>query len=163
VHRAAPAVSSGGSWVRIGVMNVPRMFHTATLLPAAGGPLNRTRQVLVTGGPDPGNEVSTGQTSEVFDLASSSWTLTGNMKSIRTGHTAALLASGRVLLAGGLGGSSEVQPIRPRRPRLAQNVTQLPRSLFHQHKRWTSGKFMPVPNSTTQIFCRRYETRGTHC
>ncbi len=50
VHRAAPAVSSGGSWVRIGVMNVPRMFHTATLLPAAGGPLNRTRQVLVAGG-----------------------------------------------------------------------------------------------------------------
>jgi hypothetical protein len=84
-------------------MNVPRMFHTATALPAAG-PLNRPRQVLVTGGPDPGNEITTRQTTEIFDLVTSGWTLMGNMHSDRTGHIAALLTGGKVLLAGGLGG-----------------------------------------------------------
>jgi Galactose oxidase, central domain/Kelch motif len=102
-----PPPDSTGSWVRAGSMNVTRMFHTATALPAAGGPVIRDRQVLVTGGPDPGNEISTGQTTEIYDLAADSWMLTGNMQSDRTGHTAALLSGGRVLLAGGLGGALE--------------------------------------------------------
>jgi hypothetical protein len=100
-----PSVSTG-SWVTVGSMNVTRMFHTATALPAAGGPLDRDRQVLVTGGPDPGNEMTTGQTTEVYDLATESWTLTGKMQTDRTGHTAALLSGGRVLLAGGVGSNT---------------------------------------------------------
>ncbi len=103
-HQPIASISTG-SWVRAGSMNVTRMFHTATALPAAGGPLNRDRQVLITGGPDPGNELTTGQTTEVYDLAADSWTLTGNMQSDRTGHIAAPLSGGRVLLAGGLGGA----------------------------------------------------------
>jgi hypothetical protein len=91
--------------VQVGSMNVPRMFHTATALPATGPPLHRSSRVLVTGGPDPGNEITTGQTTEIYDSATNSWTLTGNMHSDRTGHVAALLSDGKVLLAGGLGGA----------------------------------------------------------
>jgi Galactose oxidase, central domain/Kelch motif len=97
--------SDGSSWVRVGSMNWPRMFHTATALPAAGPPLHRTQQVLVTGGPDPGNEITSGQTTEIYNSATGSWTLTGNMHSDRTGHIAGLLTGGKVLLAGGLGGA----------------------------------------------------------
>ena len=44
-------------------------------------------------------------TTEVFDLATGSWTLTGSMHSDRTGHLAVALEGGRVFLAGGLGGA----------------------------------------------------------
>lgn len=101
VIQPPPSVSTG-SWVSVGSMNVSRMFHTATALPAAGGPLNRDRQVLVTGGPDPNTPPTAGHTTEIYDLAAGSWTLTGNMQSARTAHTAALLSGGRVLLAGGV-------------------------------------------------------------
>lgn len=105
------ASNSTGSWVNASPMNVSRMFHTATALPVTGGPRNRDRQVLVTGGPDPGDEVTSGQTTEVYDLATGSWMLTGNMQSDRTGHTAALLSGGRVLLAGGLGGTYDTTTV----------------------------------------------------
>jgi hypothetical protein len=101
---ASVAALATGSWVFTGQMNVPRMFHTATALPPVG-PLHSDPQVLVAGGPDPGNEVTTGQTTEVFDLATGSWTLTGSMHSDRTGHLAAALEDGRVFVAGGLGGA----------------------------------------------------------
>jgi hypothetical protein len=105
VARQPMAAISAGSWVRARSMNVARMFHTATALPAAGGPLGRDGQVLVTGGPDPGDEVTSGATTEVYDLGTDSWTFTANMRSIRTGHVAVPLGGGRVLLAGGLGGA----------------------------------------------------------
>ena len=101
---ASVAALATGSWVLTGQMNVPRMFHTATALPSVGS-LHSDPQVLVAGGPDPGNEVTTGQTTEVFDLATGSWTLTGSMHSDRTGHLAAALEDGRVFVAGGLGGA----------------------------------------------------------
>jgi hypothetical protein len=103
----SPASTAGGSWVQVGPMNVTRMFHTATLLPASGA-LNRTRQVLVTGGPDPGNEITTGKTTEIYDSATRAWTLTGNLHSDRTGHTATMLPGGKVLVAGGGDNSAEI-------------------------------------------------------
>jgi Galactose oxidase, central domain len=94
---ASVAALATGSWVFTGQMNVPRMFHTATALPSVG--LHSDPQVLVAGGPDPGNEVTTGQTTEVFDLATGSWTPTGSMHSDRTGHLAVALEGGRVFLS----------------------------------------------------------------
>ncbi|MFO0984158.1 MAG: kelch repeat-containing protein [Planctomycetota bacterium] len=86
------------SWSMTPPMSVPRSGHTATLL-ASG-------RVLVAGGYDqmpcyPSCGVPVHDTAEVYDPATSSWTPTGDLMGARGGHTATLLPSGKVLLAGG--------------------------------------------------------------
>jgi hypothetical protein len=75
-----------------GRLSVARSGHTASLLP--------TGQVVIAGGWG-----STGITAaaELFDPASSTFTVTGAMTTARAGHTATVLHSGAVLIAGGLG------------------------------------------------------------
>jgi len=55
-------------------------------------------QVLVAGGTDGGADLAS---AELYNPASGSWTFTGSMSSPRNAHTATLLASGEVLVAGG--------------------------------------------------------------
>jgi hypothetical protein len=95
------------SWVVTGSMNLPRMLHTATLLPAASSP-SGTPQVLVAGGADPGDAIASGMTTEIFDLGTGIWTYAGNMHAIRTAQTATMLLSGKVLVCGGGNNSAEV-------------------------------------------------------
>jgi N-acetylneuraminic acid mutarotase len=84
-----------GKWSVTGNLVKPRVVHTATLLPNG--------KVLVVGGdtsplpPDFGR----GNTAELYDPATGTWTLTGSMGTARTSHTATLLQDGRVLVAGG--------------------------------------------------------------
>jgi hypothetical protein len=104
VGKISAALPAGGSWIQMGMMNVPRQFHTATLLTAAS-PLHRTFQVLVAGGAEP---TPFRMTTEVFDSETGNWTFTGNMHSFRTGHTAMMLTGGKVLVAGGGDNSAEV-------------------------------------------------------
>jgi hypothetical protein len=99
--------NDGSSWVQVGSMTIPRVFHTATALPAGISLLNRFPQVLVTGGPDP-EGIVTGRITEIYDSATNSWTYTGGINSVRTGHTATMLISGKVLLAGGGDNSAEL-------------------------------------------------------
>jgi hypothetical protein len=89
------------TWTTVAPMNVARAFHTATLL--ADG------RVLVAGGGEPFHLVSGGNiawnavyvSAEIYDPKTDTWTLAGNMNDPRTEHQAVLLASKRVLVAGG--------------------------------------------------------------
>ena len=88
-----------GTWTSAGSLAVPRVFHSATLLPNG--------KVLVTGGyknDHPGGVTlpQSVQVSELFDPATGTLTGAGDLNVARESATATLLASGEVLVAGGL-------------------------------------------------------------
>ena len=84
------------SFTPTGAMAAPRYQVTATTL--------RDGRVLVAGGawtPPGGGETSVA-TAELYDPRTGSFTRTGNLITPRSGHTATLLADGRVLVLGGM-------------------------------------------------------------
>jgi N-acetylneuraminic acid mutarotase len=88
-----------GTWTLLPhEMATPRTQHTATLLPSG--------KVLVTGGFNNGVPLSS---SEIFDPAAlldpsiPPWSTAESLIFPRAGHTAVLLTSGKVLIAGGVG------------------------------------------------------------
>ena len=101
---------STGSFRPTGNMNAFRSNHTATLL------LDGT--ALITGG-DSWTEGGYGYyycclaTAELYDTLTGRFTNTGSMVRGRAGHTATLLKSGKVLIAGGSGGSNTAELYNP--------------------------------------------------
>jgi N-acetylneuraminic acid mutarotase len=91
-----------GSWSTTGSMEEARGYHTATLLPDG--------RVLVTGGRS--NNSSTGHalnSAEIYDPTTGRWTSVESMSRARFSHTATLLATGQVLVAGaGIGTGARV-------------------------------------------------------
>ena len=88
-----------GIWTATGSLADPRRWHTATLLPDG--------KVLVVGGYRYAyiyDNVSA--SAELFDPATGAWSLTGFLITARINHTATLLSSGKVLVAGGANSSS---------------------------------------------------------
>jgi N-acetylneuraminic acid mutarotase len=87
------------SWTPAGTLNQPRAEHSATLL--ANG------KVLIVGGLSVCNSqvCNTLATTELFDPATNSFTPGPVLPQGRLEHSATLLASGNVLLAGGCSGS----------------------------------------------------------
>jgi hypothetical protein len=82
-----------GTFSYIGNLNIARYEHTATLL--------SNGMVLIAGG-DATCCVSGYQaTAELYNPATGTFTLTGNMTTQRVNHTATLLNNGMVLMAGG--------------------------------------------------------------
>jgi len=81
-----------GTWSSTGNLNSIRYGHTATLLPNG--------KVLVTGGSTSPNNGVDLDSAELYDPATGRWSLTGNLKTARTTHTATLLPSGQVLVVG---------------------------------------------------------------
>jgi N-acetylneuraminic acid mutarotase len=71
-------------------MVVPRVGHTATLLPDG--------RVLVVGGDD---ENLTLASAELYNPHVGQWTATGSMSTAREYHTATLLPNGKILVVGG--------------------------------------------------------------
>ena len=82
-----------GSFSPTGSMTTPRKEDTATLLPNG--------KVLVTGGHGWSFPLSGRFTAELYDPATSSFTATGIMATVRSAHTATLLSNGKVLVTGG--------------------------------------------------------------
>ncbi|HEX4480786.1 MAG TPA: kelch repeat-containing protein [Rudaea sp.] len=100
----------GNVWNTTATMATARQGHTATVL-ASG-------KVLVVGGAsdcttvlDPSSETfycTYLATAELYDPAANSWSAAGTLTTARMDHTATLLASGKVLVAGGRGNSGVV-------------------------------------------------------
>ena len=93
---ATPALAAG-SFQKTGSMNVPRVSHTATLLPNG--------QVLVAGGNNSTLSSNSLASAELYSPATGNWTLTGSMTVPRASHQAVLLQNGLVLVAGGTNAS----------------------------------------------------------
>jgi hypothetical protein len=86
-----------GTFSKTGSMAVPRVLHTATLL--------NNGKVLVAGGTDSsGGGGAAVPSAELYDPASGTFSFTGSMLTDRAQHTATLLPSGEVLIAGGWNG-----------------------------------------------------------
>ena len=93
--RAAVVITDAGFRMLAVSMLVPRISHTATLLPDG--------KVLVAGGDRCDDAGCSGRllSAELFDPATETFSFTGSMAFVRTGHTATLLNNGTVLIAGG--------------------------------------------------------------
>ncbi len=86
-------------WTETGALNTARYNHTATLLPNG--------KVLVAGGYRLSGSGSSFLTSaELYDPATGIWTVTSPLNNSRHTHTATLLPSGKVLVAGGTSGGN---------------------------------------------------------
>ena len=85
-----------GTWAKTGSMKDGREDFTATVL--------QNGQVLAAGGFNNCDDdfCSDINTAELYNPTSGTWTQTGSMQGAREQHTATLLPSGRVLVAGGL-------------------------------------------------------------
>jgi hypothetical protein len=94
---AAPSPSPpvvAATWRPAGKMVGPHSYHAATLL--ADG------RVLIVGGlVNDGLDGRASALAELYDPDRGTWSATGKMRQARWGHTATLLANGRVLVAGG--------------------------------------------------------------
>jgi N-acetylneuraminic acid mutarotase len=94
---------ANGSWTTTGDLGAARTYQTATLLSDG--------KVLVAGGVNIANDTQVGTkytqlaSAELYDSASGAWTATGSLGAARDSHTATLLPSGKVLVAGGYNGS----------------------------------------------------------
>jgi Galactose oxidase, central domain len=108
---AVTVVASG--FLSASTLRTPRGGHTATLLPngkvlVAGGIDSATSFVETSGSPGEsmplcGHPVAS---AELYDPATATFSATGSMSAARAFHTATLLPSGKVLIAGGLTGCS---------------------------------------------------------
>ena len=87
-----------GQFMPTGRMSVPRENHSATFLSASIVSGNLAGSVLVAGG---GDASAPSDSAEVFNPQTATFSPVGAMTAARTMQSAVLLASGKVLIAGG--------------------------------------------------------------
>jgi len=84
---------SAGTFTETGSLNTARDGHSATLL--------QNGQVLIAGGWSVAVGLPTIASAELYDPSTGTFTPTGSLSESRTGHSATLLANGKVLIASG--------------------------------------------------------------
>ena len=90
-----------GKWTATGSMNQARLVHTATLL--------NSGKVLVAGGKKNGTGyIPAFSSAELYDPGTGKWTATGSMNQARCAYQTALLGTGKVLVAGGYDGLTDL-------------------------------------------------------
>src|SRR5262245_43752126 len=89
-----------GTWTITGNLSTVRSAHTATLLPDG--------KVLFAGGHVGSFPLTNIGNSELYDPATATWSVTASLNTARSGHTATLLPNGKVLVAGGFGGTDRL-------------------------------------------------------
>lgn len=88
---------AGDAWSAVGKLTIKRAGHTSTLLPDG--------RVLLAGGFSQQGSVGWQRSTDLYDPKTQAWAAGTSMPASRTGHTADLLANGKVLVAGGNGGA----------------------------------------------------------
>lgn len=88
-----PTALPGSRWTETGPLSLARMEHTATRLLSG--------DVMVAGGELLGGSVFSTASAEVYGVRSAAWADAGRLSTPRTGHSATLLSSGRVIFAAG--------------------------------------------------------------
>lgn len=91
-----------GTWQAAGAMSTPRYRHTANVM--------NDGRVLVAGGSNSNAacNCTTFQSSvDLYDPTANAWSATGSLLTARYDHTATVLADGRILVAGGFGGTPD--------------------------------------------------------
>jgi hypothetical protein len=86
------------TWRATSSLSNQRFGHTATLLPSG--------KVLVAGGDEGNVDPASINSAQLYDTSTETWSLTSSLNTGRYWHTATLLSSGKVMIAGGLGGGS---------------------------------------------------------
>jgi Galactose oxidase, central domain/Domain of unknown function (DUF4214) len=98
--RRVTAQAAFPSWTSTGNLNNDHHNHTATLLPNGN--------VLVAAGASCFSGYCYGSNStELYDQAKRTWSISGALNDARAGHTATLLPNGKVLVAGGFNDDGE--------------------------------------------------------
>ena len=93
IKPAVAATSLSGTFSVTGNLNTARYQHKAVLL--------TNGEVLVMGGIGVNGNYDSFASAELYNPSTGQWTFTGNMTVGRTGHTATLLKTGKVLVTGG--------------------------------------------------------------
>jgi N-acetylneuraminic acid mutarotase/CII-binding regulator of phage lambda lysogenization HflD len=86
------------TWSAAGALATARNYHTATLLPSG--------KVLVAGGSSDSSGPTSLASAELYNPATNTWAVAGTLATARQIHTATLLPSGKVLVAGGYSNGS---------------------------------------------------------
>ncbi len=89
-----------GTFAAAGNVSVTGWGHTASLLPSGGVLLAGGSVSMMPWSPIPESSAS----AEAYDPAAGTFTATGNVTTAREDHTSTLLATGKVLVAGGVRG-----------------------------------------------------------
>ena len=134
-----------GVFQQTGSMTTGRESHTATLLTDG--------RVLVTGGARPqGLSWETLKTAEIYDPASGTFSLTGDMVNPRIFHTATLLPNGKVLVTGGNGAGATAELYDPVTGSFALTGSMSVARSFHTATLLASGKVLVVGGATAEVY-----------